>query len=38
MSAAVSHPWEEAPASGAAIDVAPGVKWMRLPLPMNSIM
>lgn len=35
MSAAVSHPWEEAPASGAAIDVAPGVKWMRLPLPMR---
>jgi len=25
--------WLEAPAPGTAIDVAPGVKWLRMPLP-----
>jgi glyoxylase-like metal-dependent hydrolase (beta-lactamase superfamily II) len=25
-------PFEEGPAGGAAIDIAPGVKWMRMPL------
>ena len=30
--ARLSYPFEAAPAPGAAIDVAPGVKWMRMPL------
>ena len=29
------HPWEEPPAPGEAIEVAKGVLWMRLPLPMK---
>ena len=29
------YPWDEPPAQGAAIEVAPGVLWMRLPLPMK---
>ena len=29
------YPWEEPPAEGAAIEVAAGVLWMRLPLPMK---
>lgn len=29
------HPWAEPPASGEAIEVAEGVLWMRLPLPMK---
>ncbi|NDW60282.1 MBL fold metallo-hydrolase, partial [Yangia sp. PrR004] len=28
-------PWEEPPAQGDAIEVAEGVLWMRLPLPMK---
>ena len=28
------HPFEEPPAEGEAIEVSPGVLWMRLPLPM----
>lgn len=28
------YPWEEPPAEGEAIEVAKGVLWMRLPLPM----
>ena len=28
------HPWPEAPAQGQATEVAPGVLWLRLPLPM----
>ncbi|MEC8572169.1 MAG: MBL fold metallo-hydrolase [Pseudomonadota bacterium] len=28
-------PWSEPPAEGEAIDVADGVLWMRLPLPMK---
>ncbi|MEO0939003.1 MAG: MBL fold metallo-hydrolase [Pseudomonadota bacterium] len=28
------YPWEEAPGPGEAIEVADGVLWMRLPLPM----
>ena len=36
MSAAtgIRYPWESPPEEGAAIEVAPGVLWMRLPLPM----
>ena len=29
------YPWDEPPAEGAAIEVASGVLWMRLPLPMK---
>lgn len=28
-------PWTEPPASGAAVEVAPGILWFRLPLPMR---
>ena len=28
------YPWDEPPAHGEAIEVAPGVLWIRLPLPM----
>tara|TARA_R110002049_G_scaffold29972_2_gene102035 strand:+ start:122809 stop:123870 length:1062 start_codon:yes stop_codon:yes gene_type:complete len=28
-------PWEEVPARGEAIEVAPGMLWLRLPLPMK---
>ncbi len=28
------YPWDSAPDHGAAIEVAPGVSWIRLPLPM----
>ncbi|MFK7754798.1 MAG: MBL fold metallo-hydrolase [Sedimentitalea sp.] len=33
--AALRYPWEDPPAPGTAIEVAPGVLWMRLPLPMK---
>ena len=29
------YPWPEPPAEGQATEVAPGVLWMRLPLPMK---
>ena len=29
------YPWETPPAEGTATEVAPGVLWMRLPLPMK---
>ncbi|WP_372841711.1 MBL fold metallo-hydrolase [Phaeovulum sp.] len=32
--APVHHPWTEPPAHGAVREIAPGVLWMRLPLPM----
>ena len=35
MSAKLSYPFEDIPAEGAAIEVAPGILWMRLPLPMK---
>ena len=35
VSVGVSHPWDTPPASGEAVEVAPGVLWMRLPLPMK---
>ncbi|WP_272004702.1 MBL fold metallo-hydrolase [Roseovarius sp. ZX-A-9] len=28
------YPWPDAPAEGEALQVAPGILWMRLPLPM----
>ncbi len=27
------HPWPEPPAGGTAIQVAPGIQWIRMPLP-----
>ncbi|WP_299705701.1 MBL fold metallo-hydrolase [uncultured Tateyamaria sp.] len=33
--AGLRYPWAEAPEHGATIEVAPGVLWMRLPLPMK---
>lgn len=30
----IRHPWPEPPAPGAAVTVAPGLLWLRLPLPM----
>lgn len=32
--AGIRHPFEAAPEPGAAITVAPGILWLRLPLPM----
>ncbi|MBY6113421.1 MBL fold metallo-hydrolase [Mameliella alba] len=32
---AIRYPWEEPPAPGEAIELAEGVLWMRLPLPMK---
>ncbi|WP_299281056.1 MBL fold metallo-hydrolase [uncultured Tateyamaria sp.] len=33
--AGLRYPWEDPPAPGAAIEVAPDLLWMRLPLPMK---
>ena len=33
--AGLRYPWAEPPAHGAAVEVAEGVLWMRLPLPMK---
>jgi len=30
----IRHPWEAPPPEGTATEVAPGVLWLRLPLPM----
>lgn len=35
MSAGIATPWAEPPAPGTATEIAPGVLWMRLPLPMK---
>ncbi len=35
MNAPMRFPWENAPAEGDAIEVAEGVLWFRLPLPMK---
>ena len=34
-SVGIRYPWDAAPAEGEAIEVAPGILWMRLPLPMK---
>lgn len=31
----IRYPWDTAPAQDAAIEVAPGLLWLRLPLPMT---
>jgi glyoxylase-like metal-dependent hydrolase (beta-lactamase superfamily II) len=32
---ALEYPWTDVPARGEAIDVAPGVTWIRMPLPFQ---
>ena len=32
--AGIRYPWDAPPERGTAIEVATGVLWMRLPLPM----
>jgi glyoxylase-like metal-dependent hydrolase (beta-lactamase superfamily II) len=32
--AGISHPFPDAPPEGAAVAIAPGILWMRIPLPM----
>ncbi len=34
MTAGVRHPWKEAPGRGQVSEVADGILWFRLPLPM----
>lgn len=34
MTEGIHHPFDTPPAEGAAIEVAPGILWLRLPLPM----
>ncbi|MFC3181455.1 MBL fold metallo-hydrolase [Cypionkella sinensis] len=34
MTSAIHHPWDAAPAMGEAVEIAPHILWMRLPLPM----
>ena len=34
MTARLIYPFEAPPAEGEAVEVAPGILWMRLPLPM----
>jgi len=31
----IRHPWQEAPEAGTVVEVAPGILWARLPLPMR---
>lgn len=33
--ATIRYPWESPPAPGSAVEIAPGVHWLRLPLPMR---
>ena len=35
MTLTLDYPWNEPPAPGTTIDVAPGVKWLRMPLPFQ---
>lgn len=35
MAAPLSFPWETPPDEGQAVEVAPGVLWIRMPLPMK---
>ena len=32
---AIEHPWTQPPAPGTALAVAPGVAWLRMPLPFQ---
>ena len=33
--AGIGHPWAHAPEPGTVTEVAPGILWTRLPLPMR---
>ena len=35
MTPTLDYPWSQPPAPGTTIDVAPGVKWLRMPLPFQ---
>lgn len=35
LGSTIRYPWEEPPVGSEAIEVAPGILWMRLPLPMK---
>jgi glyoxylase-like metal-dependent hydrolase (beta-lactamase superfamily II) len=35
MTLTLDYPWNQPPAPGATIEVAPGVKWLRMPLPFR---
>jgi glyoxylase-like metal-dependent hydrolase (beta-lactamase superfamily II) len=35
QSAGISHPWPEPPSMGGLIAVAPGIRWLRMPLPFR---
>ena len=32
---ALEHPWSEPPAAAKTIEVAPGIRWLRMPLPFQ---
>src|SRR5437667_417499 len=32
---ALDHPWTEPPRAGTVVDVLPGIKWLRMPLPFR---
>ena len=38
MNTGIRTPWEHPPEEGETIEVAKGVHWIRLPLPMKLIM
>src|SRR5437773_12235415 len=31
----LDHPWTEPPRPGTVVDVLPGIKWLRMPLPFR---
>ena len=33
--AGIEHPWDQAPEPGTVTEIAPGILWARLPLPMK---
>ncbi len=35
QSAGISHPWPDPPRLGGIITVAPGIQWLRMPLPFR---
>ena len=34
-SGTLEYPYQTAPAAGTTLEVAPGVRWLRMPLPMS---
>src|SRR5204862_21979 len=32
---AIDYPWSEPPDAGETIEVAPGIRWLRMPLPFQ---